>query len=94
MSWLARRLENLLKERSLTIQKLSDETGIARSTLSLIKTGRHVPSEEVVKLLARYFGEDEEEWAFRTKGEPLMKKLERKYPTQLPRYTRRRLGGG
>jgi hypothetical protein len=54
-----------------------------------MKTGRQVPSEELVRQLAKYFHEDEEEWAFHAKGEPVMEALKRKYPTAMPKYARR-----
>ena len=88
-NWLAERLETLFAGDGLTVQHVSDETGIPRSYLSLMKTGRQVPSEEVVRKLARYFHEDEEAWAFHTKGEPVIEALRQKYPTALPKYARR-----
>jgi transcriptional regulator with XRE-family HTH domain len=87
-SWLARKLQVLLDVPGLTVQKVAQDTGIPRSYLSLIKTGRQIPSEEVVRKLARYFGEDEEEWAFKTKGQPLMEDLRKRYPTAMPKYAR------
>ena len=88
-NWLARKLQDLFARPGLTVQKVAEETGIPRSYLSLIKTGRQIPSEEVVRKLARYFEEDEEEWAFNTKGQPVIEDLQRKYPTAMPKYARK-----
>ena len=88
-NWLASKLDFLFSTPGLTVQKVSDTTGIPRSYISLIKTGRQVPSEDVVRKLARFFEEDEEEWAFQVKGQPVMDELRRKYPTEMPKYARR-----
>ena len=88
-NWLSSKLEYLFSEPGLTVQKVAKETGIPRSYISLIKTAHQVPSEEVVRKLARYFGENEEEWAFQVKGQPVMDELRKKYPTEMPRYARR-----
>jgi transcriptional regulator with XRE-family HTH domain len=88
-NWLARKLQQLLDAPGLTVQKVAQETGIPRSYLSLIKTGRQIPSEQVVRKLARYFGEDEEEWAFKTKGAPVVEDLRKRFPTALPKYARK-----
>jgi transcriptional regulator with XRE-family HTH domain len=88
-NWLARKLQELFATPGLTVQKVAEDTGIPRSYLSLMKTGRQIPSEDVVRKLARYFGEDEEEWAFNTKGQPVIEDLQRKYPTAMPKYARK-----
>lgn len=91
-NWLARRLQELFSRPGLTVHKVAAETGVPRSYISLMKTGRQIPSEEVVRKLARYFGEDEEEWAFQAKGLPVFQDLKQKYPNELPKYARRTLG--
>lgn len=88
-NWLSEKLDEIFAQPGLTVQKVAAETGIPRSYISLMKTGRQVPSEEVVRKLARYFGEDEEEWAFQAKGQPVMDKLLKKYPSAMPKYARR-----
>ena len=88
-NWLVQRLEELFSKPGLTVQKVSDETGIPRSYISLIKTGRAMPSEEVVRKLASFFDEDEDRWAFETKGAPLMDDLRRKFPKYMLPYARK-----
>jgi len=88
-NWLVQRLGELFSSPGLTVQRVSDETRIPRSYISLIKTGRAMPSEEVVRKLARFFGEDEEQWAFETKGAPVMDDLRRKYPKYVLPYARK-----
>ena len=87
-NWLEQKLQELFAKPGLTVQKVAQETGIPRSYLSLMKTGRQIPSEGVVRKLARYFGENEEEWAFQAKGQPVIEDLRRKYPQAMPRYAR------
>lgn len=87
-NWLETKLQEIFAMPGLTVQKVAQDTGIPRSYLSLIKTGRQVPSEEVVRKLARYFKEDEEEWAFHVKGKPVVDELKRRFPSAMPRYAR------
>ena len=89
MSWLAERLRQLLDERNLSIQQVASEVGIQRSYLSLIVHGRRVPSEDVVRRLARYFGEDEEGWLFNARERPGLDEVRRKYPKAMTEYARR-----
>jgi transcriptional regulator with XRE-family HTH domain len=89
MSWLAQRLRQLLDERNLSIQQVASEVGIERSYLSLIVHGRRVPSEDVVRRLARCFGEDEEEWLFNARERPGLDEMRRKYPKAMTEYARR-----
>jgi transcriptional regulator with XRE-family HTH domain len=89
MSWLAERLGQLLDERDLSIQQVASEVGIERSYLSLIVHGRRVPSEDVVRRLARYFGEDEEGWLFNARERPGLDEVRRKYPKAMTEYARR-----
>jgi transcriptional regulator with XRE-family HTH domain len=88
MSWLGTRLNDLLSERGLSIQKVATELAIERAYLSLIVHGLRTPSEDLTRKLAAYFGEDEEEWAFRTKAQPVMDEFRRKYPNMWPKYAR------
>lgn len=89
MSWLAERLRQLLDERNLSIQQVASEVGIERSYLSLIVHGRRVPSEDVVRRLARYFEEDEERWLFNARERPGLDEVRRKYPKAMTEYARR-----
>ena len=88
-NWLEQKLQELFAKPGLTVQEVAKGTGIPRSYISLMKTGRQIPSEEVVRKLAAYFGENEEEWAFQAKGQPVMDKLREKYPSAMPKYARR-----
>jgi transcriptional regulator with XRE-family HTH domain len=89
MSWLAERLRQLLDERNLSIQQVASGVGIERSYLSLIVHGRRVPSEDVVRRLARYFGEDEERWLFNARERPALNEMRRKYPKAMTEYARK-----
>ena len=88
MSWLSLRLQELLKERSLSIQKVGTDLGIERAYLSQIVHAARIPSEDLTRRLAAYFDEDEEEWAFHTKAEPVMEDFRRRYPNMWPKYAR------
>jgi len=63
MSWLTDRLTKLMQERSLTADALARQLGVERSRLSAIISGAAIPNENLVRRLARYFGEDVDEWA-------------------------------
>lgn len=88
MNWLSQRLQALLRERRLSIQKVASDLGIERAYLSLIVHGRRVPSEDLVHQLANYFKEDEEEWSFQVKARPVIEGFEEKYPNMMPQYAR------
>jgi transcriptional regulator with XRE-family HTH domain len=89
MSWLAERLRQLLDEKDLSIQRVASEVRIDRSYLSLIVHGKRVPSEDVVRRLARYFEEDEEQWLFNARELPGLDEVRRKYPRPMIEYARR-----
>lgn len=88
MAWLSERLKELLKERQLSIQAVARTLKVERAYLSQIVNDVRVPSDEVVRKLASYFDEDPEEWAFKTKGQPVIDELRRKYPNVAPQYMR------
>jgi nitrite reductase/ring-hydroxylating ferredoxin subunit len=62
MNWLSSRLTKLMQERSLTSDTLARQLGVERSRLSAIITGSAIPNENLVRRLARYFGEDVDAW--------------------------------
>jgi nitrite reductase/ring-hydroxylating ferredoxin subunit len=62
MSWLTEKLTELLKQRSLGVDKVARELAIERSRLSNIIAGTAVPNESLTKRLANYFGENADEW--------------------------------
>lgn len=66
MSWLTERLERLLPERGLTVDSLARRLAIERSRLNSIIAGAALPNDNLVRRLARAFGEDPEEWAAQT----------------------------
>jgi Zn-dependent peptidase ImmA (M78 family)/transcriptional regulator with XRE-family HTH domain len=88
MSWLGQKLKELLDERGLSIQRVATDLGIERPYISMIIHSGRIPSEELTRKLAVYFGEDPEEWAFKTKAEPVMEEFRRRYPNQMPKYAR------
>lgn len=47
--------ERLKEERGVSDYKVSDETGVSRSTLSEWKTGAHTPNTENLKKIAAFF---------------------------------------
>jgi len=89
MSWLADRLRQLLDDRNLSIQRVANDVGIDRSYLSLIVHGKRVPSEDVVRRLARHFEEDEEQWLFNARELPGLDEVRRKYPKAMTEYARK-----
>ena len=90
MDWLSARLRNLLLEHGLTVQGLSDRTGLSRSYLSLIMHGRRRPPEDTVRRLAVFFGQDPDEWVFHALRQPEVEKISREFPKHFSAvYTRR-----
>ncbi len=47
--------EALRNEKGVTDYRVSDDTGVSRSTLSEWKTGEHTPNTENLKKIAAYF---------------------------------------
>ncbi len=80
MEWLSNRLRELLAERGLTVQGLSDRTGLSRSYLSLIMHGRRQPPEDTVRRIATFFGQDPDEWVFHALREPEVEKIRGEFP--------------
>ena len=56
----AKKLENLMSELHLTQSKLSDLTGIGRSSISQYLSGKNEPSKERKKEIARALGVQED----------------------------------
>lgn len=48
--------EQLLQKNGVSTYKVSQDTGIAQSVFSSWKTGRSVPKQDKLKILADYFG--------------------------------------
>jgi len=66
LSWLTEKLSTLMHERSETVDSLSRTLGLERSRLNNILKGSATPNDNLVKRLARHFGEDSGEWLLRT----------------------------
>lgn len=49
---------SLRKNKNLSQEELSKETGITRSAIGMYETGKREPDIETIKLFARYFGVD------------------------------------
>ena len=62
MSWLTDKLTRLLQDRSQGVETVARQLGIERSRLSNILAGSAVPNENLIKRLARHFGEDPAAW--------------------------------
>lgn len=50
-----RKFENLCKDRGMTVRQVSQETGVATSTLSNWKLGRYEPKLDKILSLQRFF---------------------------------------
>lgn len=50
------RIESLCKERKITLNKLSTDTGIPYTCLHDYKTGRSKPKADKLLIIAKYFG--------------------------------------
>jgi naphthalene 1,2-dioxygenase system ferredoxin subunit len=68
MSWLIDRLAMLMRERQLTVDGLAPQLAIERSRLNAIVAGTALPNDNLIRRLARVFGEDPEEWLTRTRA--------------------------
>ena len=62
MSWLTERLATLMRERELTADALARQLAVERSRLNAIIAGAAVPNDNLIRRLARVFGEDPNEW--------------------------------
>ena len=91
------RLRQLRLQRGLTTSKLADALGVGHSYISNLECGLSRPSEELVRKIAEFFGEDEEYLGFLARGIPRIERarrdieeVKRRYPTQAPEYLRKR----
>ena len=66
MSWLTERLARLLAERGQTVESIARQLGIERSRLANILSDAAVPNQNLIRRLARCFGEDPEMWVAST----------------------------
>jgi nitrite reductase/ring-hydroxylating ferredoxin subunit len=62
LSWLTGKLSKLMQERGENIDALARLLGVERSRLKNILSGSAIPNENLLKRLARHFGEAPEEW--------------------------------
>jgi nitrite reductase/ring-hydroxylating ferredoxin subunit len=62
MSWLTERLKSALQDRQVNVEAVARQLAIERSRLTQILAGSAIPNESLVKRLAKYFGEDVDEW--------------------------------
>jgi naphthalene 1,2-dioxygenase ferredoxin component len=62
VSWLTERLATLMPERGLTVDALARQLAIERSRLNAIVAGTALPNDNLLRRVARIFGENPEEW--------------------------------
>jgi Zn-dependent peptidase ImmA (M78 family)/transcriptional regulator with XRE-family HTH domain len=81
--------------RELGVLRLAEELGIKQSYISQLESGFARPSEELIKKMAEYFGEDKEYLGFLARGIPQLEKarreieeVKRRYPSRAPEYLR------
>jgi naphthalene 1,2-dioxygenase ferredoxin component len=70
MSWLTDRLTTHLRERELTVDALARQLAVERSRLNAILSGAALPNDNLIRRLARAFGEDPDEWLALASGAP------------------------
>ena len=62
MNWLTERLARQMRERELTVDGLARQLAVERSRLNAIIAGAALPNDNLIRRLARAFGEDPSEW--------------------------------
>jgi 3-phenylpropionate/trans-cinnamate dioxygenase ferredoxin component len=62
VSWLTDRLAMLMQERGQSSDSLARQLAIERSRLGAILAGAAVPNDNLIRRLARIFGEAPDEW--------------------------------
>src|ERR1700733_15097503 len=62
MSWLTERLTARMRERELTVDALARQLAIERARLNAILSGAGLPNDNLIRRLARVFGDDPDEW--------------------------------
>jgi nitrite reductase (NADH) small subunit len=67
MSWLTERLNARMRERELTVDALARQLAIERSRLNAILSGAALPNDNLIRRLARVFGDDPDEWLAQTR---------------------------
>ena len=55
MEKFIKRLKKLRKEKSLSQDQLSKDTGLSQSAIACWETGQRIPNAQAVIILARYF---------------------------------------
>lgn len=76
------RLRRLRTTRDYTQQELADAIGKSKGLISLLESGEREFSEDIARQLAKFFGEDEEEWVFHAGPAQQIRKILRDYPQQ------------
>jgi len=77
---VGRKVRALRLQRGLSLQALADQLQLSKTHLCLFEQGKRVPSEATVRRLARFFGEDEDAWAFAVREAPRIERIRRRYP--------------
>jgi len=62
MSWLTERLAARMRERELSADALARQLAIERSRFNAILSGVALPNDNLIRRLARVFGDDPDEW--------------------------------
>jgi nitrite reductase/ring-hydroxylating ferredoxin subunit len=62
LTWLTDQLARLMAARGETVESLARQLGLERSRLKNIASGAAVPNENLLRRLARHFGEAPEDW--------------------------------
>lgn len=62
MSWLTERLATRMRERQLTVDVLARQLAIERSRLNAMLSGSALPNDNLIRRIARVFGDDPSEW--------------------------------
>ena len=83
-------LKRLRTKKSLTLRQLANEVQSNFAYLSQLEAGMAKPSEELVRRIAKYFGENEEILVFLARDIPgQIQEIRDKFPNVAPNYFRR-----
>ena len=83
-------LKRLRTKKSLTLRQLANEVQSNFAYLSQLEAGVAKPSEELVRRIAKYFGENEEILVFLARDIPgQIQEIRDKFPNVAPNYFRR-----
>ena len=56
MKWQGYKINDIAKDRKLSLQRLADKIGVSRQTINAIETGKYDPSLPLAFKIARLFG--------------------------------------